>query len=142
MASMNSEPLNLLKPLCNYEQLLVVPEHQWPEFLSARMEGESATLEMTVSAELHWFDGHFPGQPVLPGVVQTHWAALLASALFNCRDEFSGVSRLKFKTPILPSQTVLLQLTHNPARSQINYHYQSSGADYSSGTLHFGKLAA
>ena len=140
MAFMNSEPLKLLKAVCNCERLLAVPPFHWPEFLSAHREGESATIEITVSPGLHWFGGHFPGQPVLPGVVQTHWAALLASAIFNQPDEFSGLTRLKFKAPLLPDQTVFLQLTHSPARRLINYRYHSSDTDFSSGTLHFREL--
>ena len=119
----------------------MVPEHHWPEFLSVRVAEKSATIEMTISPELHWFDGHFPGQPVLPGVVQTHWAALLAFAMFNPPEEFSGLTRLKFKTPLLPHQTVFLQLTDNPSRSLTNYRFHSDDIDYSSGTLHFGDPA-
>ena len=142
MACMDSEPLKLLKILCNCEHLLTVPEFHWPEFLSASKTEETACIEMNISPKLHWFNGHFPGQPVLPGVAQTHWAALLAPALFNLQGEFSGLTRLKFKTPLLPGQKVFLQLTNKPSRHLINYRYHSDDADFSSGTLHFVEQTA
>lgn len=142
MSRMTSAPLNLLITLCNCDRLLAVPESHWPDILAVQLDSQAATIDMKVSSGLHWFDGHFPDQPVLPGVVQTHWACLLGSTVFDLADEFSALTRLKFKTPVLPGQTLTLALTYVAARDQINYRYHHNETVFSSGTLHFGNSGA
>lgn len=50
------------------------------------------------------FAGHFPDNPVLPGVVQTMAAALCATA--GCSTRIIGLTRAKFLEPILPGVPV------------------------------------
>ncbi len=48
------------------------------------------------------FRGHFDGLPVLAGVVQVHWAMLLASRLGFSAEDFSSSPRIKFKQLVRP----------------------------------------
>ncbi len=138
---MNSDPLDQLKTLCNCDRLAAVPANHWPQICSARLDAESATVQMNMLPDLCWFDGHFPGQPVLPGVAQTHWACLLAATVFDLATEFSTLTRLKFKTPVLPGQSVTLELTYSSERSRVNYRYHEGDTVFSTGTVHFGHTA-
>jgi 3-hydroxyacyl-[acyl-carrier-protein] dehydratase len=61
-----------------------------------------------ISAEAHvppdspWFDGHFPGEPVLPGVAQI---GLVFDAICQARNQdlkISSVRRVRFKRMIRP----------------------------------------
>ena len=36
--------------------------------------GPAAQIDFVVPNDLEYFDGHFPGAPIVPGVVQIKWA--------------------------------------------------------------------
>lgn len=73
--------------------------------------GETAVFAVAVPADLLYFEGHFPGAPLLPGVAQLV-ALVLARvrALWPELGEPTGVSRLKFKQPIAPGESLRLTL--------------------------------
>ena len=62
-----------------------------------------------VSANEHFFEGHFPGQPVMPGVLiiesmaQTACAMLLSKGGFENKVAFfMGIDEAKFRSPVTP----------------------------------------
>lgn len=82
-----------------------------PVELSLQQQGDSAVLLLRADADLLWFQGHFPGQPILPGVAQLDWVIHYATTLLAPGKQFSSVENIKFQQPILPGST--LQLTLN-----------------------------
>lgn len=82
------------------------------------------------------FAGHFPGDPVLPGVVQVDWAIRLAGVALGPLGAFQGLDRVKFLQPLRPGDPVVLRLAPaGPGR--IGFRYERDGAPASSGTLVF-----
>ena len=73
-------------------------------------EGDCAVGRKAVSIAEGVFQGHFPGQPILPGVLQLTAMSQLARLLFKCSLPGIGgtdivlcaVKRLKFRKPVLP----------------------------------------
>jgi 3-hydroxyacyl-[acyl-carrier-protein] dehydratase len=62
-----------------------------------------------VTANEEFFQGHFPGQPVMPGVLlleamaQVGGVAMLCSEEFRCQlAMFAGMDRVKFRKPVVP----------------------------------------
>lgn len=62
-----------------------------------------------VTVNEHFFEGHFPGQPVMPGVLiiesmaQTACAMLLSKGGFENKVAFfMGIDEAKFRAPVLP----------------------------------------
>lgn len=105
---------------------------RWPRLLDASMEGQQATLRLLVPAELYWFGGHFDGRPVLPGVVQTHWAATLAAHLFAPEGRFKGIDGLKFHQLITPDTELGLRLSadrNTETGTSILFVFHSGGED-------------
>ena len=47
---------------------------QWCHFNALENTHDQVSIDIHIQSDLSWFVGHFPQQPVLPGVVQTHWA--------------------------------------------------------------------
>lgn len=53
------------------------------------------------------FDGHFPGAPILPAVVQIQVVVSLASAAAGRQLRLAAVESAKFLSPVLPGETVV-----------------------------------
>ena len=109
----------------------------WPNLGDTLIEGGQATISMTIGEDVRWFQGHFPEQAVLPGVVQVHWAAKLAKVVFSELTVFSSVKNLKFKTVILPHMNVDLVLNYNQDKKFVSFSYKQDDQVYSAGILVF-----
>lgn len=83
------------------------------------------------------FEGHFPSQPVLPGVVQLHWAALLARKHFGFKSAPREVRRLKFRSIVVPPRRIELQMERVKENS-VAFSITSEGVAHAAGTLIFG----
>ena len=70
-----------------------------------------ATAEYTVTGEEYFLKGHFPGNPIVPGVILCEIMAQGSVMLF--KDEllthlalYAGLDKVKFKRSVLPGDTV------------------------------------
>jgi beta-hydroxyacyl-ACP dehydratase FabZ len=70
-----------------------------------------------VSANEQFFQGHFPGAPVMPGVLIVEAMAQCAAVLFlrdiEDREEklflFGGVDKARFRRPVVPGDQLILE---------------------------------
>lgn len=76
--------------------------------LNASPLGASVTL--TFSGKEFFFQGHFPGDPVLPAAVQIDAAVHFASRALGSKLRITEVTRAKFMHPAGPNQPLLLEL--------------------------------
>ena len=66
-----------------------------------------------VAANEPWFDGHFPGAPVFPGVLLCEALAQLGAVAVGDGDDvaLAGVQRARFRRPVLPGDALDLTVT-------------------------------
>jgi 3-hydroxymyristoyl/3-hydroxydecanoyl-(acyl carrier protein) dehydratase len=67
-----------------------------------RSEENEISAEIHVPSDSPWFDGHFPGVPILPGVAQIGMVFDAISKAHNQNLMISSVRRVRFKHIIRP----------------------------------------
>ena len=72
----------------------------WPRMNAISSSEHRCVIDLFIAADMHWLEGHFPQQPVVAGVVQTHWAGELAKYVFATGDESIRIDNLKFQQVI------------------------------------------
>ncbi|RLA16676.1 MAG: AMP-binding protein [Gammaproteobacteria bacterium] len=92
-------------------------------------------LTMRIPKDLLYFDGHFDEVPVLPGVVQIHWADHFARQELFLEGDFLRLEAIKFKQIIRPNQEIILDLSFNIDRHRVDFNYYSKITQYSSGRI-------
>lgn len=107
-----------------------------PRVLSVLDDVPDRHLLLDISPGLGWFRGHFPGRPVLPGIVQVHWAVLVSAAYFDFHQVPAVINRLKFKNVIVPPSVVELSVARS-TKGEISFGYTGAGKQYSEGRLVF-----
>ena len=90
--------------------------------------------QFCIAAEHPALPGHFPGQPLVPGVVLLEQ---VAQALRAWRGErLVRVLEAKFVAPLLPDQTASLQLLQgNTEHARIQFRIQRDGMLLARGTV-------
>ncbi|MBB3169255.1 3-hydroxyacyl-ACP dehydratase FabZ family protein [Simiduia aestuariiviva] len=100
-------------------------------------------LELCITPDLYWFQGHFAEAPILPGVVQLNWARQQAMRLWPEAHAWlaqaGAMESIKFQQVIRPGEQVLLELTLDDARQRLTFSYVSAdsaaGKKFASGRL-------
>ena len=110
---------------------------KWPFVSAAVQEDAAATVAVDIAPELVWFEGHFPDHPILPGVVQVHWAVEYARHLFVIEQPFQKIENLKFKSVVLPEMQLEMRFNHDPDKSLVRFVFGNADAVYSEGRITF-----
>src|SRR4051812_11008483 len=109
-----------------------------PEILAERALEDGVELDLRVPADLEVFAGHFPGAPVLPGVVQLDWCVRLARPRLPLGGTFRGMQQVKFLAPIAPEARVTLHLELKGGGERLDFSFSGREKKYSSGSFLFG----
>ena len=79
--------------------------------------GESCTAYKNVSEDEYYFKGHFPGNPIMPGVLiveslaQTGAVAILSLEENKGRNAlFGGIDKIRFKKQVVPGDRLKLEV--------------------------------
>jgi len=103
------------------EVLNLLP-HRYPFLLIDRVlelvKGESVTVLKNVTINEPFFQGHFPGLPLMPGVLQLEALAQAAGMYImnvykgQFKDKlfvFTGLEKVKFRRPVAPGDQLILR---------------------------------
>ncbi|SEM53868.1 3-hydroxyacyl-[acyl-carrier-protein] dehydratase [Ligilactobacillus sp. WC1T17] len=111
-------------------QIQKIIPHRYPMLLIDRVDelepGKRAVAVRNVTAHEEIFNGHFPGNPVMPGVLivealaQTGAVALLSMPEFKGKTAyFGGIKQAKFRQVVRPGDTLKLEVTLDKIRNNI-----------------------
>ena len=113
----NQEPIN--KDQLSTQDILGLLPHRYPFALVDKVidyiPGEKAIAIKNITINEPQFQGHFPGRPLMPGVLIVESMAQVGGLIVAKMPEipkglfvFAGINNVKFRKPVLPGDQLLI----------------------------------
>jgi UDP-3-O-[3-hydroxymyristoyl] N-acetylglucosamine deacetylase/3-hydroxyacyl-[acyl-carrier-protein] dehydratase len=111
------------------EQVMQILPHRYP-FLMVdgvlKIDGNKITAFKNITNNEPYFPGHFPGHPIMPGVLQLEAIAQVAGILMLQQAEnagqlayFMAAEEVKWRKPVLPGDVLVIEVELTKARGKI-----------------------
>jgi 3-hydroxyacyl-[acyl-carrier-protein] dehydratase len=114
----------MTKTTIEIDRILTILPHRWPFVLVDRVT-EVVAHELIrghkcVSMNEPWFLGHYPGRPIMPGVLILEALAQIGGLLAYASEPFDaqssimyflGIDKAKFRRPVTPGDRLDLEVT-------------------------------
>jgi 3-hydroxyacyl-[acyl-carrier-protein] dehydratase len=104
------------------EEIKKILPHRYPFLLVDRvLEVDETSIKAykNVSANEEFFNGHFPGQPIMPGVLQVEALAQAGAIMLMTQQVedpqetlmvFTGINKCKFRKQVVPGDQLMLEV--------------------------------
>ncbi|HWD94401.1 MAG TPA: UDP-3-O-acyl-N-acetylglucosamine deacetylase [Verrucomicrobiae bacterium] len=110
-------------------QVMQVLPHRYPFLMVDRVmkiEGNKVFAVKNVTMNEQFFQGHFPGHPIMPGVMQLEAIAQAAGILMMKQAEnagqiayFMSAEDVKWRKPVVPGDTLMIEVELTKSRGKI-----------------------
>jgi UDP-3-O-[3-hydroxymyristoyl] N-acetylglucosamine deacetylase/3-hydroxyacyl-[acyl-carrier-protein] dehydratase len=111
-------------------EIMKILPHRYPFLMVDRVlafEGNTKAVgQKAVTVNEPFFPGHFPGHPVMPGVLQLEAMAQMGSLMMSRSTGeagqigyFMSADKVKFRKPVLPGDTLIIEVELIKARGKI-----------------------
>ncbi len=134
---MTTNPVNL-----STAQIMELIPHRYPFLLIDRViectPKESVSVIKNVTANEPFFQGHFPGNPVMPGVLIIESMAQAGCVLSHFSNGdieprplyyLAGVDNARFKRPVYPGDQLLINITVEKIRRGMWWYQSTTSVD-------------
>ena len=111
------------------EEIMSLLPHRYPFLMVDRVlkiEGNKITAVKNVTMNELYFQGHFPGHPIMPGVLQLEGIAQVAGILMLKQVEnkgklayFMSAESVKWRSPVRPGDRLVIDVELTKARGKI-----------------------
>jgi UDP-3-O-[3-hydroxymyristoyl] N-acetylglucosamine deacetylase/3-hydroxyacyl-[acyl-carrier-protein] dehydratase len=111
------------------EELMKMLPHRYPFLMVDRilkMEGNQIVGVKNVTMNEPFFQGHFPGHPIMPGVLQLEAMAQVAGILLLKRIEaanqiayFMAAEDVKWRKPVVPGDVLVIEIELTKIRGKL-----------------------
>ena len=103
-------------------------EDRWQliQEVKAKQQNQIET-EVFVPTDSLWFSGHFPGEPILPGIALIHlvWQAIVRDAGKRSEEiRLDAVKRVRFTQPVRPGENLSVLITGGKAGEETLYSFK------------------
>ncbi len=112
-----------------------------PVLLSEQRSAQRLERELCVPAELAFLEGHFPGQPIVAGVVQLHWVMAAAAELLGAAPVVRALEGLRFREALVPGQRFTLLVELSESRERLRFELRADARIFSSGRVRLAPVA-
>lgn len=128
--------------------------HRYPFLLVDKViemeEGKRAVGIKNVTANEPFFQGHFPGNPIMPGVLITESLAQIGAVMLLSMPEnkgklgvFTGINSFKFRRQVVPGDTLRLEaelITYRHGMGKANVKATVDGQIAAAGEISFAVI--
>ena len=114
-------------------QIKEILPHRYPFLLIDRVisiDGNKIVAIKNVTANENYFQGHFPIEPVMPGVLIIEALAQTGAVAILSKDEFkgkiayfAGIDKAKFRRKVVPGDTLRLEVELTKLRGRAGVGY-------------------
>ena len=114
-------------------QIKEILPHRYPFLLIDRVisiDGNKIVAIKNVTANENYFQGHFPIEPVMPGVLIIEALAQTGAVAILSKDEFkgkiayfAGIDKAKFRRKVIPGDTLRLEVELTKLRGRAGVGY-------------------
>jgi len=122
-------PLPAAEGAMNIEELMKMLPHRYPFLLVDRIlkiDGNHIVGVKNVTMNEPFFQGHFPGHPIMPGVLQLEAMAQVAGILLlkriaaaNQIAYFMSAEEVKWRKPVVPGDVLVIEIELTKIRGKI-----------------------
>ena len=103
-------------------------EDRWQliQEVKAKQQNQIET-EVFVPTDSLWFSGHFPGEPILPGIalINLVWQAIVRDAGNRSEEiRLDAVKRVRFTQPVRPGENLSVLITGGKAGEETLYSFK------------------
>ncbi len=123
------EPLPAAEGAMTIEDLMKDLPHRYPFLMVDRIlkvEGNKIVGMKNVTINEPFFQGHFPGKPIMPGVLQLEAMAQIAGVLLfkvlkasNQLAFFMAADNVKWRKPVVPGDALIIEIELTKIRGKI-----------------------
>ena len=119
-----------MNKMLNIEEIMDIIPHRYPFLFVDKVEieeiGKKGIGYKNVTINEYYFQGHFPGKPVMPGVIIIETMAQVGAVILLSREDFAGkipyfagINKFRFKKVVKPGDTLRLEVEITKLRGSL-----------------------
>lgn len=95
----------------------------WYSYLTSGLDKDNAVVaQVTTDPQSPWFSGHFPDDPILPGIAQLNMVTDTIAKVLDKKLALQSLARIKFRKIIRPGD--ILDIHAMAGKKENHYHFR------------------